>query len=210
MPSDYAITDHVMDTCLTFFTIQNWLHPPKSAGLTVRFTTSSLFKAPGCNDLCCCRFPVTLIRGRKHSICWAAMSCCGSSRSLPSTDADGARSPPVHPFGVAGGGRSFFLSAFLGDPPSFVQVKGVLIVIGNFWLFRETQVTVSLAQFICYFWLWSWFLGVFLALMSVPLKSIVLPTYFLTSSLFFSILHKWCHNYIIGISYLEVIYSMLL
>ena len=56
-----------------------------------------------------------------------------------------ATGPPVHPFGVAGGGRSFFLSAFLGDPPSFVQVKGVLIVIGNFCLFSET-VTVSLGS----------------------------------------------------------------
>ena len=41
-----------------------------------------------------------------------------------------------------------FVSTSLSDLPSFVQVEGVLVVPGYFDLFRQTQVAVSLPQFV--------------------------------------------------------------
>ena len=42
------------------------------------------------------------------------------------------------------------MSASLSNLPSFVQVEGVLIVLGYFYLFRQTQIAVTLPQFVCW------------------------------------------------------------
>ena len=110
---------------------------------------SSLVEVRGCNECRCTDSPPLLSRGRKHKL----LGCCVvlGQQSIPS--------PPrllvtlqVLLFTLLGWLEEVgpFVSTSLSDLPSFVQVEGVLVVPGYFDLFRQTQVAVSLPQFICW------------------------------------------------------------
>ena len=108
---------------------------------------SSLVEVRGCNECRCTDSPPLLSRGRKHKL----LGCCVvlGQQSIPS--------PPrllvtlqVLLFTPLGWLEEVgpFVSTFLGDLPSFVQVEGVAVVLCYLHLLRQTQVTVFLPQFV--------------------------------------------------------------
>ena len=108
---------------------------------------SSLVEVRGCNECRCTDSPPLLSRGRKHKL----LGCCVvlGQQSIPS--------PPrllvtlqVLLFTLLGWLEEVgpFVPTLLSNLPSLVQVEGVAVVLCNFNLFSQTQVTVSLPQFI--------------------------------------------------------------